>query len=67
MAVIKKVGSGDHYICKYMAGHKRKFSNISNIFLIRDKGHKGEITLSSTIGTPKELIGKRIMLRVEIL
>ena len=69
MTIVKKTTSGDYYLFKYRGGKRNNILNLKNIFLIRHSGngYTGEMSTSKTITFPKELIGKRVMLRVEII
>jgi len=68
---IKKSGDGKYYLYKRSISSKKRgsiakdISKINNIFLVRRDRKSGYIT--SNIGTPKELIGKRVMLKLIIL
>ena len=68
---IKKSGDGKYYLYKRGIGTKKRgsmaksVSKINNIFLIKRDVCSGYI--SPNIGTPKELIGKRVIFKVIIL
>jgi len=68
---IKKSGDGKYYLYKRAIGTKKRGSmakgvdNINNIFLVKSDRDNGYIT--NNIDTPKELIGKRVMLKLIIL
>jgi len=64
MTIIKKFVN-DYFVCRIPLGSSILFRNW---FLVKQNSkNRGKIQLGSSINTPKELIGKRIRLKIEVL
>lgn len=70
MAFIKKSANGEYYVYrKYgkSVGRIKKEATIYNWFPVRSKDGGGGIRLTENVTVPKELVGKKIRLKVEVI
>ena len=72
MSFVKQVGSGDYYLFKRKYKSRGRITNIKEmqqIFLVRQSYNckAGNIFSINDIILPKELIGKKVMFRLEVI
>ena len=72
MAFVKKFSDGEYYLCRYPMGSSNKCGireqkKYRNWYLIKSNKGAGFLGVTGIVTLPKEFIGKKVRLKVEIM